>query len=104
MVAHSLRWLTAVAVRSDEFPRFRRLRPGYAVAEAGAHADVVVYGGGLVARGGHNLLDGRSLTPGVSVRVQDYVVHLWTDRGVFNTAEFISGKAYLSSTITYLVN
>lgn len=91
VVTHGLCGLTAIAVRSDEFPRFRGLRPGNAVAEAGSHADVVVYGGGLVARRGHYLLDGRRLTPGVPVRIQNYVVHLWTDRGV-NAAEFSSGK------------
>lgn len=78
VIAHGFCGLTTVTIRSNEFARFRWLSSGYAVAETGSHANVVVDCYRFIARRGYNLLDGGRLTPGVSLWIQHDVVHLQT--------------------------
>lgn len=69
MVTFGFGRLATVAVGTNEFAGFGGLGAGDAVAETGADADVVVYGGGCVAGGGYDLLDGGCLAPGMTFRV-----------------------------------
>lgn len=76
-------WLAGVAVGHDLAGRAGH-RPRDAVAEAAAHAHVVVHLDGVASRIRDHLLDGRRLAPRMLVRVQHYVVYLWTQRNSVN--------------------
>lgn len=76
MVAFRLGWLTTITVWSNCFTRFGWLRPRDAVTETGTNADIVVNCGGIVTRGGYHLFNWGGLAPGMTLRVEDYIVNL----------------------------
>lgn len=72
-----MRWLAAVAIRSDEFTRFSGFAFGNAVTKARPHAYIVLYRHRFVAWWGHHLLNWGGLAPRVFFWVEYNVVNLF---------------------------